>query len=99
MGARETYPEARVLVVTEAVFSMDGDRALLAEIVPIKKRYDSLLLVDEAHAVGVLGRNGRGLADALRLEGEIDIHMGTLSKALGGAGVTSPVRAAWSICS
>jgi glycine C-acetyltransferase/8-amino-7-oxononanoate synthase len=84
--ARETYPEARVLVVTEAVFSMDGDRALLAEIVPIKKRYDSLLLVDEAHAVGVLGRNGRGLADALRLEGEIDIHMGTLSKALGGAG-------------
>jgi 8-amino-7-oxononanoate synthase len=54
--------------------------------VPIKKRYDALLLVDEAHAVGILGRNGRGLADALRLEGEVDIQMGTLSKALGGAG-------------
>lgn len=84
--ARDNFPEARVVVVTESVFSMDGDRGLLAEIVPLKKRYNGLLLVDEAHAVGVLGRNGRGLADALRLEGEIDIHMGTLSKALGGAG-------------
>jgi glycine C-acetyltransferase/8-amino-7-oxononanoate synthase len=84
--ARNEYPDARVVIVTESIFSMDGDRALLAEIVEIKKRFEALLMVDEAHAVGVLGRNGRGLTDALRLEGEVDIHMGTLSKALGGSG-------------
>lgn len=84
--ARENYPDGRVIVVTESVFSMDGDRASLAEIVHIKKRFGALLLVDEAHAVGVLGRNGRGLADALRLESEVDIQMGTLSKALGVSG-------------
>lgn len=84
--ARDNYPDARVIVVTEAVFSMDGDRAMLAEMVKIKKQYQALLMVDEAHAVGVLGRNGRGLVDALKLEGEVEIHMGTLSKALGGAG-------------
>jgi 8-amino-7-oxononanoate synthase len=84
--ARENFPEGRKIVVTEAVFSMDGDRSPLAEIVEIKKRFGALLMVDEAHAVGVLGRHGRGLTDALRLEGEVDIQMGTLSKALGGAG-------------
>ena len=84
--ARTNHPDGRIVVVTEAVFSMDGDRAPLAEIVEIKNRLGALLLVDEAHAVGVLGRNGRGLADALQLEGEVDIQMGTLSKALGVAG-------------
>jgi glycine C-acetyltransferase/8-amino-7-oxononanoate synthase len=84
--ARENFPEGRAIVVTEGVFSMDGDRAPLAEIVEIKNRYGALLLVDEAHAVGVLGRNGRGLTDALRLENEVEIQMGTLSKALGCAG-------------
>lgn len=84
--ARENYPDGRTIIVTESVFSMDGDRSPLAEIVEIKKRFGALLLVDEAHAVGVLGRQGRGLADALRLAGEVDIHMGTLSKALGVSG-------------
>lgn len=84
--AAANHPDARVIVVTEAVFSMDGDRALLPEIVALKNRFGAMLLLDEAHAVGVLGRNGRGLADALRLEGEVDIQMGTLSKALGVAG-------------
>lgn len=84
--AAENHPEARVIVVTEAIFSMDGDRAPLAEIAEIKARRGALLLVDEAHAVGVIGRNGRGLADALRIEGDVDIQMGTLSKALGTAG-------------
>ena len=84
--AREHAPNGRVIVATEAVFSMDGDRAPLEEIVAVKKRYDALLLLDEAHSVGVLGRNGRGLADVLKLQADVDIHMGTLSKAIGVSG-------------
>ena len=84
--ARENHPDGRVIVVTESVFSMDGDWSALAEIVEIKKRYGAMLLLDEAHAVGVIGKNGRGLADQLGLAAEVDIHMGTMSKALGGSG-------------
>ncbi|MES2572665.1 MAG: 8-amino-7-oxononanoate synthase [Verrucomicrobiota bacterium] len=84
--ARDNFPEARVLVVTESVFSMDGDWALLAEIVDMKNRFEAMLLLDEAHAVGVIGENGRGLVHQLGLNGQVDIQMGTLSKALGGSG-------------
>jgi 8-amino-7-oxononanoate synthase len=84
--ARENFPEARVVVVTESVFSMDGDWANLREIVELKHRYGALLLLDEAHAVGVVGVHGRGLADQLGLSAKVDVHMGTLSKALGGSG-------------
>jgi len=84
--AGENFPEARVVVVTESVFSMDGDWAKLAEIVEVKRRYGAMLLLDEAHAVGVIGTNGRGLADQLGVSAEIDIHMGTMSKALGVSG-------------
>lgn len=76
----------RVVVMTESVFSMDGDLALLADIVALKERYGAQLLLDEAHAVGVLGPQGRGLAAALGLTDRVDFHMGTLGKALGVAG-------------
>ncbi len=76
----------RVLIVTESIFSMDGDAAVLREIVELKEKHGAWLLVDEAHSVGILGPQGRGLAADLGVEGGIDLHMGTLSKALGLSG-------------
>jgi 8-amino-7-oxononanoate synthase len=79
-------PNARTLIVTESVFSMDGDRAPLREIVALKEQYGAWLMVDEAHATGIFGRHGRGLADELGVSGKIEIQMGTLGKALGASG-------------
>jgi len=84
--AEREHPGKRVLIITESVFSMDGDRAPLRGIVELKKRFGALLLLDEAHAVGVLGTSGRGLAAAEQLNQDIDVQMGTLSKALGVSG-------------
>ena len=78
--------KGRVLVVTESIFSMDGDAALLREIVELKEKHGAWLLVDEAHAVGVLGPQGRGLAAELGVAAQVDLHMGTMSKALGLSG-------------
>jgi 8-amino-7-oxononanoate synthase len=84
--ARREHPGRRVLIVTESVFSMDGDRAPLREIVELKKQFDALLMLDEAHAVGVIGPHGRGLAAEHGVSDNIDVQMGTLSKALGTSG-------------
>ena len=74
------------LIVTDTVFSVDGDIAPLAQIVSLAKKYNAFLMVDEAHATGVLGEDGAGAAHKEGIDGSIDIQMGTLSKALGGLG-------------
>jgi len=74
------------MVVTDGVFSMDGDIAKLPEIVELAERYGALVMVDDAHSSGVLGRNGRGSVDHFGLHGRVDIQVGTLSKAVGVLG-------------
>jgi len=76
----------QTLVVTESIFSMDGDTAPLREIVVLKEKHGAWLMVDEAHATGILGKQGCGLADALDVSNRIEIQMGTLGKALGASG-------------
>ncbi len=78
--------KAEILVVTESIFSMDGDAAPLREIVALKEKYGAWLMVDEAHATGILGKDGRGLADQLGVGDQIEVQMGTLGKALGSSG-------------
>ncbi len=75
-----------VLIITDGVFSMDGDLAPLPDIVKLAKQYDALTYVDDAHGSGVLGRSGRGTIDHFGLHGEVDFIIGTLSKAIGVVG-------------
>jgi glycine C-acetyltransferase len=81
---RSNYP--RALVVTDGVFSMDGDVAPLDKIYEVTQSYDAILMVDDAHGEGVLGRGGRGIVDHFNLHGKVDVEVGTLSKAFGVVG-------------
>lgn len=76
----------RALVVTDGVFSMDGDVAPLDEIYEVTRDYDVILMVDDAHGEGVLGEGGRGIVDHFNLHGKVDVEVGTLSKAFGVVG-------------
>ncbi len=76
----------RALVVTDGVFSMDGDVAPLDKIYEITRGYDMILMVDDAHGEGVLGEGGRGIVDHFKLHGKVDVEVGTLSKAFGVVG-------------
>ena len=74
------------LIVTDSIFSMDGDIAPLPEIARLAKEYQAITMIDEAHATGVLGTRGKGLEEHYGMEGQVDIVMGTLSKAVGSLG-------------
>lgn len=81
---RHKFREA--LIVTETIFSMDGDMCPIEELVDLKERYDCKIMVDEAHATGIFGRNGYGMVEEKKLADRIDLIMGTFSKALGSFG-------------
>ena len=76
----------RRIIITDGIFSMDGDIAPLPELVEIAQRFDAILMVDDAHATGVLGENGKGTAEHFGIRKGIDVQMGTFSKALGNLG-------------
>ena len=81
---RAAYP--RAMVITDGVFSMDGDVAPLDKVYEVSQNYDAILMVDDAHGEGVLGQGGRGIVDHFGLHGKVDIEIGTLSKAFGVVG-------------
>jgi glycine C-acetyltransferase len=76
----------RKLVITDGVFSMDGDIGPVDKLAPLAEKYGAIMMVDDAHASGVLGRNGRGSVDHYGMHGRVDVQVGTLSKAIGSLG-------------
>lgn len=89
----EKHAKGRCLIVSDGVFSMDGDIAPLAELVILKRKHGALLMVDDAHGSGVLGCQGRGSVDMLGIGSDVDIQMGTFGKALGSFGAYAAVSA------
>jgi glycine C-acetyltransferase len=93
---RSNYP--RAMVITDGVFSMDGDMAPLDKIYEVSQKYDTILMVDDAHGEGVVGKGGRGIVDHFGLHGKVDVEIGTLSKAfgvVGGVSAGNPVVVEW----
>jgi glycine C-acetyltransferase len=84
-GLRSCRPDQRKLVITDGVFSMEGDLARLPEILELARTHDATVIVDDSHGVGVLGATGRGVVEHFGVVGEVDVITGTLGKALGGA--------------
>ncbi len=82
---KEAQGARRLFIVTDGVFSMEGDIAKLPQIVTLSKQYSASIILDDSHGTGVMGTNGRGTAEHYGIEGQIDIITGTLGKALGGA--------------
>lgn len=80
------HDAGRKLIITDGVFSMDGDLAPLPDILEVAERYDAIVMVDDAHGEGVLGSHGRGISDHFGLHGRVDIEVGTMSKAFGVMG-------------
>lgn len=83
---KSVSPESKKLVITDGVFSMDGDIAPLDKLYEVTSKYDAMLMVDDAHGEGVLGESGRGIVDHFGLHGKVDIEVGTMSKAFGVVG-------------
>ena len=83
-GLTEAMEYQMKLIVTDGVFSMDGDIVPLPDIIELARRFEAIVVVDDAHAVGVLGKTGRGTAEYFGLEGQIDVITSTLGKAMGG---------------
>lgn len=87
--------ETRILIITEGIFSMDGDSPPLPEIVDLKKKYNALLMVDEAHSFGVCGNKGKGILHSIGLEKEVDFIMATFGKSAGAAGAVTATSKIW----
>ncbi|MGH8104560.1 MAG: glycine C-acetyltransferase [bacterium] len=84
--AAEGPKHRRKLVISDGVFSMDGDMAPLPEVVEVAKKHGAMIMVDDAHGEGVVGRGGRGIVDHFKLHGKVDVEIGTMSKAFGVVG-------------
>ena len=80
------HEPGRKLIITDGVFSMDGDIGPVDQLAALAEKYDAIMMVDDAHASGVLGRNGRGSVDHFGVHGKVDVQVGTLSKAIGALG-------------